>query len=426
MVINRRQFTRGSVAAGAAPFVAGGLHLPSAMAQDSSIQLASNASDPEPRARTEAMVEAFQEAQSDHTVEINVTEHEGFKQQIRTFLASDNPPDVLTWFAGNRMRFFAGNDLLLNLDDLYASEGLEEKFPQGILEVSKGTDGHYYFMPTSYYHWAVYYRPSIFEEAGVEVPETWEDFLGVCDALGEIGKTPLAIGTQAPWTAAAWFDYFNMRTNGPEFHIRLMDGEEAYNSEDVKNAFGYWRELLDRNAFIPQPEAYMWQDALTPMVQGDAAMYLMGGFILDSYPDEAEDDLDFFRFPIIDAGVAVGEDAPTDGFFASAKADNVEGANALLGYLSSAESQQHMFELGASPGVNTEIDESIYDPFTQQGLTMLQESDYIAQFYDRDTHPDMAERGMNAFIEFWNNPDDLDGILDRLDEERQRVYADDV
>lgn len=85
-----------------------------------------------------------------------------------------------------------------------------------------------------------------------------------------------------------------------------------------------------------------------------------------------------------------------------------------------------MFELGASPGVNTEIDESIYDPFTQQGLTMLQESDYIAQFYDRDTHPDMAERGMNAFIEFWNNPDDLDGILDRLDEERQRVYADDV
>ena len=205
-----------------------------------------------------------------------------------------------------------------------------------------------------------------------------------------------------------------------------MDGEEAYNSEDVKNAFGYWRELLDRNAFIPQPEAYMWQDALTPMVQGDAAMYLMGGFILDSYPDEAEDDLDFFRFPIIDAGVAVGEDAPTDGFFASAKADNVEGASALLGYLSSAESQQHMFELGASPGVNTEIDESIYDPFTQQGLTMLQESDYIAQFYDRDTHPDMAERGMNAFIEFWNNPDDLDGILDRLDEERQRVYADDV
>ena len=145
-----------------------------------------------------------------------------------------------------------------------------------------------------------------------------------------------------------------MRTNGPEFHIELMDGKQAYNSQEVKDAFGHWKELLDRDAFIPQPEAYMWQDALTPMVQGDAAMYLMGRFILDSSPDEAEDDLDFVRFPIIDAGVAVGEDAPTDGFFASAKTDNVEGAHALLGYIGSAESQQQQFEMGGSPGVNIE------------------------------------------------------------------------
>src|SRR5690554_1651400 len=98
MSFNRRQFTKRSMAAGAAPLVAGGLTLPSAMAEGSSIQLASNQSDPEPRARTEEMVAAFEEMQSDYSVEINVTEHEGFKQQIRTFLASDNPPDVLTWF----------------------------------------------------------------------------------------------------------------------------------------------------------------------------------------------------------------------------------------------------------------------------------------------------------------------------------------
>jgi hypothetical protein len=29
------------------------------------------------------------------------------------------------------------------------------------------------------------------------------------------------------------------------------------------------------------------------MVQGEAAMYLMGGFIRDSYPDDQENDLDF-------------------------------------------------------------------------------------------------------------------------------------
>ncbi len=54
-------------------------------------------------------------------------------------------------------------------------------------------------------------------------------------------------------------------------------------------------------------------------------MYLMGQFIVDSYPDELEADLDFFRFPIIDPSVPIGEDAPTDGYFMAANARNLDG-----------------------------------------------------------------------------------------------------
>jgi ABC-type glycerol-3-phosphate transport system substrate-binding protein len=308
------------------------------------------------------------------------------------------------------------------LDDLFTENGWDTAYPEGILSVSQGTDDVYYFVPTSYYHWAVWYRPSMFEELGIEIPETWEQFLGVVDALKEAGKVPIAIGTLQPWTAAGWFDYLNMRVNGPEFHIQLMDGEVAYNSQEVKDAFGPWRELLDKQAFLPQPEAYLWQDAVTPFAQGDAGMYLMGRFIVDEFPDELEDDLDFFRFPIIDAGVPLGEDAPTDGFFAAAKAPNPEGALDLLTFLGSAETQQFFVEEGGSPAVHKDVSLDLYDDITRRGVEMLQESDLIAQFYDRDTHPDMAERGMSAFQEFWNNPDDLDGILDRLDEERKRVF----
>lgn len=393
------------------------------MAQESSvINLASFSSDPDPRARMEGQVENFQAEQGDYTVELNTTEHEAFKQAIRTYLASDTPPDVLTWFAGNRMRFFSNNDLLMPLDDLYEENGWEDVYAEGIREVSKGEDGSYYFVPTSYYHWAVWYRPSVFEELGVEPPTSWEDFLGVIDTAAGAGKVPIAIGTLAPWTAAGWFDYLNMRQNGPQFHIDLMDGKEAYNSDAVKDTFGRWRELLDKEAFLPQPEAYSWQDAVTPFANGDATMYLIGRFIYDQFPDDLKDDLDFFQFPIMDDGVDVGEDAPTDGYFASASAPNPEGAMALLTYLGSAESQQWNVENGGSPAVHQDVPLDIYDDVTRRGVEMLQEADYIAQFYDRDTHPDLAERGMSAFVEFWNNPDDLDGILDRLDQERQRVY----
>ena len=422
----RRELVQRAAAAGiSAPLLAGlvGLRGRSAFAQEGSVvQFASNASDPEPRARMEGVVENYNGEGRGYTVEINTTEHEAFKQAIRTYLASEDPPDVLTWFAGNRMRFFSNAGLLMPLDDLYSENGWDQAYPEGILAVSKGSDGTYYFVPTSYYHWAVWYRPSMFEEMGLEIPETWDQFLALVDAFKEAGKVPITIGTNQPWTAAAWFDYLNMRVNGPEFHIRLMDGEEAYNSPEVKDVFGRWRELLDKQAFLPQPEAYRWQDALTPFVQGDAGLYLMGRFIMDSFPDELEEDLDFFRFPVIDAGVPIGEDAPTDGFFAAAKAPNPEGAKDFLTFLGSAETQQWLVEQGGSPAVHRDVPLDIYDDITRRGVEMLQESDLIAQFYDRDTHPDMAERGMSAFQEFWNNPDDIDGILDRLDEERKRVF----
>ena len=154
-----------------------------------------------------------------------------------------------------------------------------------------------YFLPTTYYWWAVYYRPSIYEEVGIEPPQTWDELLTACDALNEAGYVPFTIGTKFRWTAAAWFDYLNMRINGPEFHIDLMLGKESYADPRVKDVFEHWKQLFEHNCFIENPAAYSWQEALDFMIQDEAASYLMGQFITDSFPDEMEDDLDFYPVP---------------------------------------------------------------------------------------------------------------------------------
>ena len=46
-----------------------------------------------------------------------------------------------------------------------------------------------------------------------------------------------------------------------------------------------------------------------------------------------------------------------------------------------------------------------------------------AQFYDRDTTPEMAKVGMQGFQDFMLNPDDVDEILDELEEERARIFG---
>ena len=263
--------------------------------------------DPIPRAFDEEVVGLWNEAHPEMPVEHSIVAHEDFKTAIRAYLTADPAPDVLTWFAGNRAAFFVDRGLIADISDMWNANGFNETYAPGFQALAAtGTDG-VYFLPTSYYWWAVYYRPSIFEQAGItEVPQTWDDFLGVCDTLNAAGITPITIGTRFRWPAAAWFDYINMRLNGPEFHIDLMLLKESYTDPRVAAVFDTWNQLFEHNCFIADPAAYDWQEAIDPMVQGDAAMYLMGQFILDSYPDEMEDDLDFFRFPIIDPDNAGG------------------------------------------------------------------------------------------------------------------------
>jgi multiple sugar transport system substrate-binding protein/raffinose/stachyose/melibiose transport system substrate-binding protein len=383
----------------------------------------SNQSDPLPRQADEAMVAAFQEV-SGIQVEHSTVGHEDFKQAIRTYLISDNPPDVLTWFAGNRARFFIDRGLIMDISDVWEEQGWNESYPRGLQALST-VDGKQYFVPSNYYWWAIYYRPSLYEEAGItSVPETWDELLAACDALNDAGYIPFAIGTRFRWTTAAWFDYLNMRINGPEFHINLMLGTESYADPRVVEVFEHWRQLFDHDCFLDNAAAYDWQDALDFMIQGEAASYLMGAFVTDSYPDEMESDLDFFRFPIINPDVPIGEDAPTDGYFAAAGAANPELAKEMLAYIGGVENQRMMFEMTGRLAANSDVDKSIYDEVTQKGIALIEGADYVAQFYDRDTTPEMADRGMNVFMSFWANPQqDLVAMLEALDAERIRIFA---
>jgi multiple sugar transport system substrate-binding protein/raffinose/stachyose/melibiose transport system substrate-binding protein len=381
----------------------------------------SYSSDPLPRAADEELVQMFQE-KTGIKVEHSIVAHEDFKQAIRTYLTSDSPPDVLTWFAGNRARFFIDKGLIMDISDVWEREGWNESYPKGFRALST-VDGKQYFVPTSYYWWAIYYRPSIYQEVGLEPPTNWDELLNACDVLNEAGYIPFTIGTKFRWTAAAWFDYLNMRINGPEFHINLMLGKESYDDPRVKDVFAHWKQLLDHKCFVDNAAAYSWQEALDFMVQGDAASYLMGAFITDSFPDEMEEDLDFYQFPIINPDVPIGEDAPTDGYFAAANAPHPEEAKAFLAYVGGAESQTYFAKKVKRLATNSQVDPSIYTEPIQKGIKLIQSADYVAQFYDRDTTPEMADKGMNAMMAFWDNPDNIDSILADLEKERQRIFA---
>ena len=379
-------------------------------------------SDPLPKEAFAEMIAKFQELNPDIDVKVNTTAHEEFKKAVRIWLASDSPPDLITWFAGNRAMYFVDKGLILDITDVWEEADLYNQFPQAFQSISF-RDGKAYLLPDTYYGWAVFYRKSIFEQYNLSEPKTWDEFLQVCATLKENGITPITIGTKYRWTAAGWFDYLNMRINGPEFHMGLMFGEEKYTDPRLLKVFEIWRELVDKGYFTENAASYSWQEAVQFMVKGESAMYLIGQFILDSVPDEAEADMDFFQFPVIDPSMPMGEDAPTDGYMISKKAKNVEDAKKLLKFLASPVAQQIQVEKTGRIVTNKEVPLDLYPPLTQKGIKLIQSVDALAQFYDRDTLPEMADKGMDGFMEWWYKPDNIGQILERLEKDRQRIFA---
>lgn len=402
----------------------GGLALSLALLSTSAlageIVLNSDQSDPAPKKAMEELIADFQEAHPDITVKWNNFDHEGYKSAIRNFLTA-NPPDVAAWYAGNRMKPFVDAGLFEDVSDVWEENGLNEELKSAAASMT--IDGKKWGVPYTYYQWGIYYRKDIFEEQGIEPPKTWDELLAASAKLKEAGITPFTIGTKALWPTGGWFDYLNLRVNGYEFHMDLTSGKVPYTDPRVKAVFEKWAELVEPGYFIENHAAIDWQDAIPHLVQGKAAMYLMGNFAVATMKDGGleEEQIGFLQFPQINPDIPMSEEAPTDTFHIPAGAKNKEDAKKFLAYLASPEAQTKMNKtLGQLP-VNNKA-EKPEDPFLEAGFEMLSEAHALAQFYDRDAAAEMAKAGMEGFQEFMVKPDKVDDILERLEKIRARVY----
>ena len=384
----------------------------------------SDMSNPAPRAVMEGMVERFGEMHPDLNIELTVIDREAYKTQIRNFLSA-NPPDVANWYAANRMRPYVEAGLFEDVSDLWDEPEIAENLAS--TEGAMTIDGAQWGVPYTYYQWGVYYREDIHDEYGLEEPQDWETLKANCQTLLDNGVKCFTIGTKFLWTAGGWFDYLNMRTNGYDFHAALTAGEESWTSDEVRQTFANWRELIDMGAFIDNHQTYSWQEALPFMVNGEAAAYLMGNFAVAPMREAGltDDQIGFYQFPVIAPDVELAEDAPTDTFHIPSGAENKEAARAFLRFVVSPENQtliNNGENLGQLPvNAASSVDD---DEFLKEGFEMLSSNSPggVAQFFDRDAPAEMAAVAMEGFQEFMVFPDNLEDILQRLEQARESVY----
>ena len=392
-----------------------------ALAEQRTLVFNTDASDPAPKAAFEQLVADFEAAYPEIDVVVNTFDHEGYKTAIRNFLTADSP-DLANWYAGNRMRPFVEVGQFIDVSDVWAENGLYESLGSALSSMT--IDGKQWGVPYTYYQWGIYYDKDAYAKAGVDAAsiKTWDDFISACEKFQAAGIDCLTTGSKALWPIAGIFDYLDLRTNGYDFHMQLTSGDIAWTDDRVKAVFAEWAKVLPYTT--ANHAAIDWQDAVSNIVQGSAANYVIGNFAVAAFKDGGltNDNLGFMQFPEITPGLARAEEAPTDTIHIPAGAKNVEDAKLFLAFLASSEVQTKMNgTLGQLP-INSGSSVGD-DPYLAAGFEMLSTADGgIAQFFDRDAPAEMAKAGMEGFQEFMVKPERLDDILERLEKVRVRVY----
>ena len=367
----------------------------------------------------EKIIPMFEKENPGIKVKMTIYDHEAYKTAIRNFLQAE-PPDVVNWFSGNRMKFFVDQGLFEDVSDVWNKHDLHAKLTSARSTVT--LDNKQWGVPTTYYQWGIYYRKDIFAKHGLGEPRSMADLMHICGTLKKNGITPFTIGTKYLWTAAGWFDYLNLRVNGYAFHMDLMDGNVSYEDSRLDLVFDLWGFMARSGYYIENHASYSWQEGQAPMINGEAAMYLMGNFVV---PDLVKAGLGgkigYFQFPVIDASVRTYEDAPTDSMHIPSKAKNKADAKIFLAFLARADIQGIIADASGMLPANNQSPTPT-DEFLKIGFKVLSESAGLAQFYDRDTTPEMAKEGMQGFQEFMVKPDREKQIRKRIERVRKRIF----
>lgn len=345
----------------------------------------------------------FEEEHPNVTVELEVLDNEQYKNKLQVVSSSNQLPDVgMTWPAGF-LEPYVNGDMFTPLDDVLDEDGLRDNFVAGTLEAYE-MEGESYALPLELNIAPVFYNKAIFEEHGVEVPETYDEFLEVIDTLAEAGTAPIALGNRDRWTGSLWYMYLADRIGGADALNSAIDRSGSFEDERLVDAAERIQEMVDHDAFISGFNGLSDQEAKAEFMNGSAAMYLIGSWDLPNFttneevPQEFRDSIDFFKFPEVDGGEGdldnwVG--GPGVGLFVAEESDVQEESKAFVKHFAEEWGERSVEEAGVIPGTQVNTDEVDLPDLFIDVLDDLNNANDITLFADVQMSASVAEVHLN-------------------------------
>jgi raffinose/stachyose/melibiose transport system substrate-binding protein len=227
----------------------------------------------------EEMTENWNAMGNGITINHRPIQNDEFFTVIRTALAGGEPPDLLQYEGYQQTRDFAAADQLTDLTDLW--EANKDRFAISDAGARACTyEGKIYCIPFTYdTGWQIYYNPEILEANGIEVPQTWEEFVAAMDTLKAAGVTPISIGAIDGWPAEHWWMAFLVQRCGVETIYQAIEMSGAsFTDECFVQAAADLQQLAQGGYFSVGATSDNFDTAQALFLSGQAAFFQTGSW----------------------------------------------------------------------------------------------------------------------------------------------------
>jgi alpha-glucoside transport system substrate-binding protein len=372
-------------------------------------------------------MEAFEEATG---ITVNYIGDKEFEGRLSIAVDAGNPPDIVDFPQPGLLGNFARQGHIVDPTTWISEDWLKQQYNQSWLDMGTVTGSDGPMMGGVWHRFngksLVWYPKDNWDQAGYQIPQTWDDLLALTQQIADDGDTAwcIGIGSEAAtgWPATDWTEDLMLRTTSLENYDKWVKGELPFDSPEVKNAIETWSEIWFNSDYVfggtDSIVSTYFGDAPAPMFEEPPKcwMHRQGNFITGFFPETAKAgvDYDFFYFPPVDP--QYGKPFLVAGDIMSMFNDRPE-VRALMEYFTPPQSASGWLQNGGALAAHLTATPDMYGVDLERGIAELVLEATSFRFDASDLMP--AEVGSGSFwtgmVDYVSGAADLDTVLKEID-----------
>ena len=373
---------------------------------------------PEAVGAFEKIAERFNETHDD--IHLTIDSPNEAMTILKTRFVREDYPDIVGIGGDINYSNFLDADLFMDISDLEEIGMVKQSYLDIDKELEFVPQEGTYALPYVANAAGILYNKDMFEEHGWTIPETWDEFLALCDKIEAASIQPLYLGYKDTWTCLAPWNALAVGLTDSDTCNQVNMGNTTF-TEEYRETAEKIRVLLDYAE--PNPYAYGYNDACTAFARGQSAMYPIGSYAIPQIRSvNPTMNIDSFTFP---ANESEEENVLNSGidlqFCVMKNCENKEAVYEVLRFLYEDETVQiYLDEQGGIACREGDFD----IPAELEGMRTYIENDRMADFQD---HHYPSEMSVDAMIQTYlldSSETATDTFLKRFDTDWKRYNRD--